>query len=74
MAAKCAEISMVGTLKADYQQVPLVQNYLIFYNIVIEHQLFKINEEKHKIIYNKFSRNLVYYRNCIGQTHFGLLN
>ena len=53
MAAKYAEIGMVGTLKADFQQVPLVQNFLNFYNIVIEHLLFKISEEKHKIAYNK---------------------
>ena len=51
MAAKYAKIDRVGNLDVGFQQVTLAQNFLNFHNIVIEHQLFKINEEKQKNIF-----------------------
>ena len=70
MAAKYAKIDRVGSLDADFQQIPLLQTFWNFQNTVMEHQSFNIIEEKQKIFLVKTSKNPVYYRNCIGQTHF----
>ena len=51
VAAKYAKIDRVGNLDVGFQQVTLAQNFWNFHNIVIEHHLFKINEEKQKNIF-----------------------
>ena len=38
MAAKSTKNDRVGSLDADFQQVPLVQIFWNFHSIVIEHQ------------------------------------
>ena len=38
MNANYAEISRVGNLEADFQQVSLVQIFEDFHNIVVKHQ------------------------------------
>ena len=43
-AAKYAKIKRVGGMD---QQVPLIQIFWNFHNIVMEHQSYKISEEKH---------------------------
>ena len=48
MAAKYAKIDRVDTFDADFQQVPLVQNFWNFPNIVMDHQWFKIRNKKSK--------------------------
>ena len=53
MAANYAKISKVD---AGFQQVPLLQNFWNVNNIVMEHQLFKITEEKQ----NTFS-NIIFF-------------
>ena len=40
MSAKYAKIDRVGSLNEDFQQVPLVQTFWNFPNIVMEHQWF----------------------------------
>ena len=71
MAAKCAKIDRVDSLDTGFQQVPLIQNFWNFHNIVMEHQYFKASEEKQKSIFKcNFFKNPVYYRNCLGQIHF----
>ena len=53
------KIERVGILDAGFQQVPLVQNFWNFYNIVMEHQWFKISAEMQKIISIKiFPKNI----------------
>ena len=44
--ANYAEICRVDNLEADFQQVPLVQFFWNFHNIVVKHQLFKFSKEK----------------------------
>ena len=46
----------MGGLVTSSQQVQLVENFLNFYNIVMEDWLFKINEEKQNLFYNIFSK------------------
>ena len=53
MSGKYAEIGRVGKLEAGFQQVPFVQNFRNFHNIVMEHLLFKIGKEKQKMFSNK---------------------
>ena len=38
MNANYAEICRVGKLEADFQQVPLIQFFWKFHNIVVKHQ------------------------------------
>ena len=38
MNANYAEICRVGNLEADFQQVPLVQIFWNFHNIIMKHQ------------------------------------
>ena len=45
MNANTTEICRVGKL-ADFQQVPLVQFFRNFDNIVVKHQLFEFSKEK----------------------------
>ena len=71
VAAKYAIIDRVGSLDAGFQQIPLVQNFWNFHDIVMEHQKFEITEENQNIPSRNFlSKNPVYYRNCLDQTHF----
>ena len=42
------KVDRVGSLDAGFQQVPLVQNFWNFHNILMEHQSFKISEKTHK--------------------------
>ena len=46
MNEKYAEICRVSNLEADFQQVPLVQFFWNFHNIVVKHQYFKFSKEK----------------------------
>ena len=38
MNANYAEICRVGNLEADFQQVPLVQFFWNFHNVIVKHQ------------------------------------
>ena len=51
MAAKYAEIARVGKLQADFKQVPHVQNFWNFHNIVMEQQEFKMRKNKKKNVF-----------------------
>ena len=50
MNANYAEIYRVGNLETKFQQVPLVQFFWIYYNIVVKHQQFQFTKEKKKIL------------------------
>ena len=42
------KIDRVGSLDAGFQQVQLAQNFWNLHDIFMEHQWFKISEEKQK--------------------------
>ena len=52
MVAKYTDIGKVK-LEAGFQQVPIVQNFCNFHNIVIIRQYFKVHKEKPKMFSNK---------------------
>ena len=68
MAADYAKIDRVASLDASFQQVPLLQNFWNFHNIVMKQQSFKISKEmwKKNIFLDKNSKKSLYYRSCIG--------
>ena len=59
-----AEICRVGKLEPNFQQLPLVQFFLNFHNIVLKRQ-YSLRQKLKK-------KKTLYYRNCIGQTNFWL--
>ena len=67
MDANYAEICRVGNSEADFQQVPLIQFFLIFSQYCCETSIIQIQQRKVKnISLDKNSNKSLYYRNCIG--------
>ena len=70
MNANYTEIGRVGNLEADFQQVSI---FLKFSQYCSQTSIIQIQQRKVKTIFlDKNSKTSLCYRNCIGQTNFGL--
>ena len=61
MAANFSHIVWACMSEAGFRQVPLVQNFRNFHNIVVKNHLLKLSEKK------AFKKKSLHCRNSIGQ-------
>ena len=69
MAVKYATFYRMGSLDADFKLFKFKLS-VIFIVLLRNIDYLKLVKKKQKIFFNKKSKHLVYYRNCIGQTRF----